>query len=48
MLSVPFYVIAFRISNVIGVQTFAKKDLPEDHRILKPNDPVTADHKPNR
>lgn len=47
----PWELIDFSIScmsYLTDVQTFAKKDLPEEHRILKPNDPTTADHKPNR
>lgn len=32
----------------ILVQSFAKKDLPESHRVLKPNDMKTMDHKPER
>ncbi|KAL3473799.1 hypothetical protein BJX99DRAFT_233063 [Aspergillus californicus] len=28
--------------------SFAKKDLPESHRILKPGDGVTMDYKPER
>ncbi|EAW07845.1 uncharacterized protein ACLA_025620 [Aspergillus clavatus NRRL 1] len=30
------------------VQTFAKKDLPESHRILRPGDAMTMDHRPDR
>ena len=29
-------------------QTFAKKDLPKEHRVLGPNDMATMDHKPER
>lgn len=28
--------------------TFAKKDLPSEHRVLKPGDMKTMDHKPDR
>lgn len=28
--------------------TFAKKDLPSEHRIVKEGDMMTADHKPDR
>ncbi|KAL2832082.1 peptidase inhibitor I78 family-domain-containing protein [Aspergillus cavernicola] len=28
--------------------SFAKKDLPESHRIVKPGDAVTMDHRPER
>ncbi|BCR86891.1 uncharacterized protein ACHE_30878S [Aspergillus chevalieri] len=34
--------------NTSDVNTFAKTDLPQDHRIIKPNDPVTMDLRPNR
>ncbi|KAJ5610887.1 hypothetical protein N7510_007606 [Penicillium lagena] len=30
------------------VNTFAKKDLPESHRVLKPGDMKTMDHQPKR
>ncbi|CAL5873410.1 uncharacterized protein PFLUO_LOCUS7689 [Penicillium psychrofluorescens] len=30
------------------VNSFAKKDLPESHRVLKPDDFATTDHKPSR
>ncbi|KAJ5811712.1 hypothetical protein N7474_008013 [Penicillium riverlandense] len=30
------------------VNTFAKKDLPESHRVLKPGDMKTMDHQPTR
>lgn len=41
----------FRIRGYILIilwQSFAKKDLPESHRVLKPNDMKTMDHNPNR
>ncbi|KAI9376765.1 peptidase inhibitor I78 family-domain-containing protein [Aspergillus egyptiacus] len=28
--------------------SFAKKDLPESHRIVKPGDMMTMDHRPER
>ncbi|KAL5691908.1 hypothetical protein ACP6JE_000376 [Aspergillus fumigatus] len=28
--------------------TFAKKDLPEHHRVLRPGDAMTMDHRPER
>lgn len=28
--------------------TFAKKDLPKEHRVLKEGDMATMDHKPDR
>ncbi|KAF2131784.1 hypothetical protein P153DRAFT_395091 [Dothidotthia symphoricarpi CBS 119687] len=28
--------------------TFAKKDLPEVHRVLKPDSTMTMDHRPDR
>jgi hypothetical protein len=31
-----------------GGQTFAKKDLPEKHRVLRPGDMKTMDHEPDR
>ncbi|KAM0111368.1 hypothetical protein ACP6JB_002927 [Aspergillus fumigatus] len=30
------------------VTTFAKKDLPEHHRVLRPGDAMTMDHRPER
>ncbi|RAL11539.1 uncharacterized protein BO97DRAFT_392110 [Aspergillus homomorphus CBS 101889] len=30
------------------VNSFAKKDLPERHRIVKPGDAMTMDHQPDR
>ncbi|PYH81958.1 hypothetical protein BO82DRAFT_71154 [Aspergillus uvarum CBS 121591] len=30
------------------VNSFAKKDLPETHRIVKPGDMTTMDHNPDR
>ncbi|GFF77377.1 hypothetical protein IFM47457_04387 [Aspergillus lentulus] len=30
------------------VNTFAKKDLPEHHRVLRPGDGMTMDHRPER
>ncbi|PLB43948.1 hypothetical protein P170DRAFT_441389 [Aspergillus steynii IBT 23096] len=30
------------------VNTFAKKDLPSSHRVLKPNDAMTMDYRPDR
>ncbi|EAU38845.1 conserved hypothetical protein [Aspergillus terreus NIH2624] len=30
------------------VNSFSKKDLPESHRILKPGDAMTMDHRPDR
>lgn len=40
----------FNIRDILIVlwQSFAKKDLPESHRVLKPNDMKTMDHNPNR
>ena len=29
-------------------QTFAKKDLPSEHRVIKEGDMFTQDHKPDR
>jgi hypothetical protein len=29
-------------------QTFAKTDLPKEHRVLKPDSMSTMDHKPER
>lgn len=29
-------------------QTFAKQDLPKEHRVLKPDSMSTMDHKPER
>lgn len=29
-------------------KTFAKKDLPKEHRIIRPGDMSTSDHNPNR
>lgn len=37
-----------RENNTNSTQTFAKKDLPEEHRILKPDSTYTTDHKPER
>ncbi|KAJ5383122.1 hypothetical protein N7517_001033 [Penicillium concentricum] len=36
------------ISDTSNETSFAKKDLPESHRILKPGDMKTQDHNPNR
>jgi hypothetical protein len=30
------------------LQTFAKKDLPSEHRVVKEGDMMTMDHKPDR
>ncbi|OJJ49638.1 hypothetical protein ASPZODRAFT_22371 [Penicilliopsis zonata CBS 506.65] len=30
------------------MNSFAKRDLPESHRILRPGDMATRDHKPER
>jgi len=30
------------------LQTFAKKDLPEKHRVVKEGDMMTMDHNPDR
>ncbi|KAJ5951170.1 uncharacterized protein N7479_009583 [Penicillium vulpinum] len=35
------------ISDTSNETSFAKKDLPESHRILKPGDMKTMDHNPN-
>jgi len=32
----------------LPIQSFAKKDLPESHRVLKPGDMKTMDHNPDR
>ncbi|KAL4781023.1 hypothetical protein BJX76DRAFT_336404 [Aspergillus varians] len=37
-----------KISETSNATSFAKKDLPETHRILKPGDMKTMDHKPER
>ncbi|KAE8353828.1 hypothetical protein BDV28DRAFT_132305 [Aspergillus coremiiformis] len=34
--------------NTNDVTSFAKKDLPQSHRILKPGDMKTMDHNPER
>jgi len=31
-----------------ALQTFAKNDLPKEHRVLKEGDMATMDHKPDR
>lgn len=36
------------MANTTLLQTFAKKDLPQEHRILKPDSMKTMDHKPER
>ncbi|CDM30261.1 hypothetical protein DTO013E5_8619 [Penicillium roqueforti] len=36
------------ISDTTNETSFAKKDLPESHRVLKPGDAKTMDHNPNR
>ncbi|KAJ5794218.1 Proteinase inhibitor I78 [Penicillium paradoxum] len=36
------------ISDTSNETNFAKKDLPECHRVLKPDDMKTMDHNPNR
>lgn len=33
---------------VICEQTFAKQDLPKEHRVLKPDSMATMDHKEDR
>ncbi|KAJ5086438.1 hypothetical protein NUU61_007745 [Penicillium alfredii] len=37
-----------KISETSDATSFAKKDLPESHRVLKPGDMKTMDHKPER
>ncbi|KAJ5186328.1 hypothetical protein N7449_011092 [Penicillium cf. viridicatum] len=37
-----------KISDTSNETSFAKKDLPETHRVLKPGDVKTMDHNPNR
>ncbi|KAL3458777.1 hypothetical protein BJX64DRAFT_265869 [Aspergillus heterothallicus] len=37
-----------RISDSSNETCFAKKDLPESHRIVRPGDFTTADHRPER
>jgi hypothetical protein len=44
--SSPLDCTVVQISNVC--QTFAKQDLPKEHRVLKPDSMSTMDHKPER
>ncbi|EMF17970.1 uncharacterized protein SEPMUDRAFT_146861 [Sphaerulina musiva SO2202] len=37
-----------KIGNTSDETTFAKTDLPEQHRVVKPGDMTTMDHNPNR
>ncbi|KAK3047523.1 hypothetical protein LTR09_011027 [Extremus antarcticus] len=37
-----------KIGDSSNETTFAKKDLPQDHRIVKEGDMMTMDHKPDR
>ncbi|KAL5341793.1 hypothetical protein BJX70DRAFT_395521 [Aspergillus crustosus] len=37
-----------KIGDSSGATSFAKKDLPETHRILKPGSSMTMDHRPDR
>jgi hypothetical protein len=37
-----------KIGNTSDEVTFAKKDLPSEHRIIKEGDVVTVDHNPDR
>ncbi|KAJ5562060.1 hypothetical protein N7535_003477 [Penicillium sp. DV-2018c] len=37
-----------KISDTSNETTFAKKDLPQSHRVLKPGDMKSMDHDPNR
>jgi hypothetical protein len=36
------------LHRLTGLQTFAKTDLPEEHRVVKENSFMTMDHNPNR
>ncbi|KAI9655372.1 MAG: hypothetical protein M1821_005519 [Bathelium mastoideum] len=37
-----------KIGDVTNETTFAKSELPQEHRILKEGDITTRDHKPDR
>ncbi|KAL4809673.1 hypothetical protein BDV18DRAFT_157423 [Aspergillus unguis] len=37
-----------KIGDSTNEVSFAKKDLPESHRVVKPGDFTTMDHNPNR
>lgn len=37
-----------RLSILIGVKSFAKQDLPKEHRVLEPGAMTTQDYNPNR
>ncbi|KAL4868335.1 hypothetical protein BDV12DRAFT_169808 [Aspergillus spectabilis] len=37
-----------KIGDSSDATSFAKKDLPESHRILKPGSSMTMDHRPDR
>ncbi|KXL49430.1 hypothetical protein M433DRAFT_62265 [Acidomyces richmondensis BFW] len=37
-----------KIGDASDETTFAKKDLPKEHRIVKEGDMMTMDHKPDR
>lgn len=38
----------YRVLTILAEQTFAKQDLPKEHRVLKPDSMSTMDHKPER
>lgn len=38
----------FLLTHSPHLQTFAKKDLPEKHRVVKEGDMMTMDHNPDR
>jgi hypothetical protein len=38
----------FLLTHYPHLQTFAKKDLPEKHRVVKEGDMMTMDHNPDR
>ncbi|KAK0660039.1 hypothetical protein DIS24_g3656 [Lasiodiplodia hormozganensis] len=42
------HLVGKKIGDTSDHITFAKKDLPESHRIVKEGDIVTADHVPDR
>src|SRR5947207_9142794 len=43
-----FFWLPFLLTHYPHLQTFAKKDLPEIHRVVKEGDMLTMDHNPDR
>jgi hypothetical protein len=43
-----FFRLPFLLTHYPHLQTFAKKDLPEIHRVVKEGDMLTMDHNPDR